>query len=42
MHVKQRDSIKYNVQALSGGYEFDLSGYLIVNVEKVIYISIGN
>ena len=38
MHVEQKDSVEYDAQSLSGGHEFDSDSYLIVKVEKVIYI----
>ena len=38
MHIKRKDSIEYNAQALSEGHEFDSGSYLIVKVEKVIYL----
>ena len=34
MHIKQKDSIKYNVQALSRKHEFDLGSYLMVKGSK--------
>ena len=36
MHVKQKDSVKYNAPALSGEHEFDSGSYIIAKVEKVI------
>ena len=41
MHVKRKDSIERNAQALSEGHEFDSDSYLIVKVEK-LYILIGS
>ena len=38
MHIKRKDSIEYNAQALSEGHEFDSGSYLMVKDEKS-YIS---
>ena len=38
MHIKRKDSIECKAQALSEGHEFDSDSYLIVKVEKVIYL----
>ena len=38
MYVKRKGSLECNAQALLKGHEFDSDSYLIVKVEKVIYI----